>query len=65
MGEITSTVRSPVLDAQIALARVDVAYSAIDTCAAGGPAGRPPQAAGCDGGGLPLHFDPTKARVRA
>ena len=64
VGEITSTVRSPVLGTQIALARVDVAYSALETAL---------QVGQLDGHRKRLdarvvafpHYDPTKARVRA
>ncbi len=64
VGEITSTVRSPILDAQIALARVDVAYSAIDTALQIGQLDGHRKRLDATVVGFP-HFDPTKARVRA
>ena len=64
VGEITSAMRSPVLNAQIALARVDVACSALDTVL---------QVGQLDGHRKRLdarvvafpHYDPTKSRVRS
>jgi len=64
VGEITSAMRSPVLNAQIALARVDIACSALDTAV---------QVGQLDGHRKRLearvvtfpHYDPTKSRVRS
>lgn len=55
--------RSPILDAQIALARRDVAYLAIDTALQGQLDGHRKR---LDATVVAFpHFDPTKARVRA
>lgn len=64
VGEITSTVRSPVLDAQIALARVDVAYSALETALQIGQLDGHRKRLDATVCAFP-HYDPTKARVRA
>jgi aminomethyltransferase len=64
VGEITSTVRSPVLDAQIALARVDVAYSSLETALQIGQLDGHRKRLDATVCAFP-HYDPTKARVRA
>ena len=64
VGEITSSVRSPVLNTQIALARVDVAYSALETALQVGQLDGHRKRLDATVCAFP-HYDPTKARVRA
>lgn len=64
VGEITSTTRSPILDTQIALARVDVAYSALDTELQVGQLDGHRKRLDAKVVAFP-HYDPTKSRVRA
>lgn len=64
VGEITSTTRSPILDTQIALARLDVAYSALDTELQVGQLDGHRKRLDAKVVAFP-HYDPTKSRVRA
>ncbi len=64
VGEITSATRSPVLGMQIALARVDVAYSALETALQVGQLDGHRKRLDAKVVAFP-HYDPTKARVRA
>lgn len=64
VGEITSTTRSPILDTQIALARVDVAYSALNTELQIGQLDGHRKRLDAKVVAFP-HYDPTKSRVRA
>tara|TARA_R110001583_G_scaffold67036_1_gene192075 strand:+ start:6707 stop:8602 length:1896 start_codon:yes stop_codon:yes gene_type:complete len=64
VGEITSAVRSPVLNAQVALARVDVACSELDTALQVGQLDGHRKRLAARVVAFP-HYDPTKSRVRS
>ena len=64
VGVVTSATRSPILKAQIALARIDVAHAAVGTAIEIGKLDGMRKRIGAEIVAFP-HFDPQKARVRA